>query len=141
MRCLPCGRELSPTEAVYRYIDFVSNFGWPSRRLVWACAHCFKKRFSNPWIDRIFETECLGCGRPLVFYGERALRSQTCNERCRITYYVKQAKMRRTMERDVKVCPQCQRVFKPRRIDSRYCSNVCRQAAYRVRRSVEPLTA
>lgn len=35
----------------------------------------------------------------------------------------------------VTACVQCREVYKPTRSDSRFCSNKCRQAAYRQRRT------
>jgi hypothetical protein len=51
-----------------------------------------------------------------------------CSERCRKAQY------RKPTEREPTTCEVCEEEFTPKRADARYCSNACRQDAYRKRK-------
>jgi predicted nucleic acid-binding Zn ribbon protein len=55
-----------------------------------------------------------------------------CGSVCRAIY---RAKERRTENRAAYHCEFCGEIFVPTRTDSRFCSNACRQRAYRERNS------
>jgi len=55
-------------------------------------------------------------------------------ERCAQTARNTNARERRRRARADLACNACGTVFTPRRADARYCSNACRQDAYRKRK-------
>jgi hypothetical protein len=54
----------------------------------------------------------------------------TCSKRCS----EKTAAERRRVRHEEKTCAVCDELFVPKRCDARYCSNACRQDAYRKRK-------
>ena len=74
---------------------------------------------------------CKGCGR--VFYTQIPTKKYCYYYRCGNRGYQKELKQRRLEKRKDMVCKCCGRTFTPKRIDAAYCSNACRQKAYRMR--------
>ena len=74
---------------------------------------------------------CKGCGR--VFYTQIPTKKYCYYHRCGNRGYQKELKQRRLEKRKDMVCKCCGRTFTPKRIDAAYCSNACRQKAYRMR--------
>jgi hypothetical protein len=55
-----------------------------------------------------------------------------CSENCRRAHY---AAVRRAKRKPpARNCEVCEEQFEPKRSDARYCSNACRQDAYRTRK-------
>lgn len=99
---------------------------------------------------------CAGCGRPVRYHRQahpgrfvrwwvppaEADRADVdvvvvrtfCSQRCRrrVLQTVRKAK-RQARQADVRPCADCGQPFSGRRSDARYCSNACRQAAWRAR--------
>lgn len=74
---------------------------------------------------------CKGCGR--VFYTQVPVKKYCRYDLCGNRGYPKDMKMRRERDRSNMVCKCCGKVFTPKRAGAVYCSNACRQKAYRQR--------
>ena len=72
---------------------------------------------------------CKGCG--CVFYTQIASKKYCYYHLCGNRGYQKDLKQRRLEKRQNHVCKSCGKTFTPRRSDAIYCSNACRQRAYR----------
>ena len=81
---------------------------------------------------------CEHCGRRVLADMSRR-RLVSCSNRCQV--YVSQQRWPKPPKQewmrppDQRRCRRCKQVFKPRTRGHEYCSNACRQAAYRVRRT------
>jgi hypothetical protein len=72
---------------------------------------------------------CKGCGRE--FYTRIASKKYCYYGLCGNRGYQKELKQRRLEQRKEKTCKGCGKTFTPKRSDAVYCSNACRQRAYR----------
>jgi len=72
---------------------------------------------------------CKGCGRD--FYTQIETKKYCLYSLCGNRGYQKELKQRRQEARKDVVCPVCEKTFTPKRSDAKYCSNACRQKAYR----------
>ena len=72
---------------------------------------------------------CKGCGRE--FYTQIETKKYCLYSLCGNRGYQKELKQRRQQARKDMVCPVCEKAFTPKRSDAKYCSNACRQKAYR----------
>lgn len=72
---------------------------------------------------------CKGCGR--VFYTQIASKKYCYYHLCGNRGYQKDLKQRRLEKRQNRICKGCGKTFTPKRSDAVYCSNACRQRAYR----------
>lgn len=80
------------------------------------------------------DTHCEQCGVRVTL--ARPRKRIWCSEECSRAWY--NAHRARAQHAE-KACSQCGNTFQPTRADSRYCSHICRQAAYR-RRGVTVLS-
>lgn len=74
---------------------------------------------------------CKGCGRE--FYSQIETKKYCLYSLCGNRGYQKELKQRRQEARKDMVCPVCEKTFTPKRSDAKFCSNACRQKAYRNR--------
>ena len=88
------------------------------------CAHGIQNNYVYP-IRRII---CEGCGN--IFYTMVPVKKY-CNERCCYLGFWKHKREKRLAMRKDTVCKTCGNTFTPKRFDAVYCSNACRQKAYR----------
>jgi hypothetical protein len=72
------------------------------------------------------------CGRNVLSDMSRR-RFPSCSNRCRLNEYRQRRKP--SPPPDERICRRCRQAFKPRIHDHEYCSNACRQAAYRRRKA------
>jgi len=72
---------------------------------------------------------CKGCGRD--FYTQIETKKYCLYSLCGNRGYQNELKQRRQEARKDMVCPVCEKTFTPKRSDAKYCSNACRQKAYR----------
>ena len=72
---------------------------------------------------------CKGCGRE--FYTQIETKKYCLYSLCGNHGYQKELTKRRREARKDMVCPVCGKNFTPKRSDAKYCSNACRQKAYR----------
>lgn len=131
--CEQCHRDIGPEEPVWR--------GGYQRAV--SCKDCGSdaKRTERP-------KPCEGCSRPTVHsgYGRpfvyepglgHSKRTFCCN-RCQEAFYRGRRKERISDERlkaGPRRCEECQEILDGQRAEARYCSNACRQKAYRQRRA------
>ena len=71
---------------------------------------------------------CGGCGN--IFYTRVPIKKY-CNDKCAKRGIWRHKRERRLEKRKDKVCKTCGCTFTPKRSDAAYCSNACRQKAYR----------
>jgi hypothetical protein len=83
--------------------------------------------------DATIDATCGGCGQrmrlsqwPYPHWGVSRCRS--CSDRC-----AQRARRRQRRAELRAVCAVCNETFSPRRADARFCSDACRQKAYRQR--------
>ena len=88
------------------------------------CAHGIQNNYVYP-IRRII---CEGCGN--IFYTMVPVKKY-CNERCCYLGFWKHKREKRLAMRKDTVCKTCGNTFTPKRSGAVYCSNACRQKAYR----------
>ena len=136
--CAKCGDSFEQGQPVV--------WQWPSYdgpNSVWAgydrrtlhIETCIKPRCSEDLIKRCNIHTCSVCGRTVY---TAAKFKGVCSERCRNT---KAKRLQRDIKKlatalysgDIHKCAVCSTQFTPKRTDSRYCSNKCRQKAYRQR--------
>ena len=93
------------------------------------CADCFKRDVSWDEATRQerYARDCRGCGEPLKtpLYGR--FRWHVCSSRC-------YQRALRKDKRSFMNCEVCKKTFHPARAGARFCSNACRQWAYRQRK-------
>jgi hypothetical protein len=124
MKCASCGRALRSGD--------VAAIG--SHRLA-VCSRCATSHFE--WFreyDPASYRECeAGCGL-LIATAWWKRRERCCSDRCRENL----AKVRRRVSRTERECEVCGTRFTPTRKDGIYCTNACRQRAYRDRLTTVP---
>ena len=80
--------------------------------------------------DPVHKIICEGCG--CVFYTRIHSKKYCYYKKCGNIGYRRQLKLRRLTEPPrVQLCKVCGKAFAPKRSDAVYCSNACRQRAYR----------
>jgi hypothetical protein len=125
--CACCGRSLLDGEPVWRRRVHYGHF----HRLTIApvCADC------RPDWKPVYSTgECGGCGRPVHQTEYRDRARAYCCQRCEKDIEAARQRQHRTEARGPsRQCVECDETFEPQRADVRYCSNACRQKAYRKR--------
>ena len=72
---------------------------------------------------------CKGCGRE--FYTNIETKKYCLYGLCGNRGYQKELSQKRREARQDRICKVCGKVFTPTRSDGVYCSNACRQKAYR----------
>ncbi len=93
-------------------------------RLLYQCLNGGPMNFVSP-VRRI---TCEGCGS--TFYTTVPTKKY-CNERCCCLGFWRRKREKRLEKRKDMVCKTCGKAFTPKRSDAVYCSNACRQKAYR----------
>jgi hypothetical protein len=126
MQCPRCQRSLAKEDPVIR-IRARSDYRRPAP--VVGCLVC-----SEAWADsrsaRCVEYPCEHCGRPVLIRGNKIKRI-ACSPYCRGQLDNALARARRAKDRREHSCQICSAPFDPSRRDAKYCSNACRQRAYR----------
>jgi hypothetical protein len=97
-----------------------------------ACEPCAERALYSSHRYRL-SAPCRGCGRPL-YQLQGSFRRLECSHRCRTVAYNRRRRAAAAAKREV-LCVTCGQPFTPPRASSRYCSNACRQRAYRQRRA------
>jgi hypothetical protein len=123
--CLECGKELGPQEPVWRS----RSYRW--RRVVACCKECRTSR--TGWFED--PKPCEACGR--IVHNEPTMRDRVvtfCCSQCAKSAYVTRTRKLRADARprsETSSCILCHKPFEPKRSDAQFCSNACRQKAYR----------
>ena len=135
MRCDECGRTtIKAGEPVWRVH---TRRPWPGRGYSGpvgiVCRSCRRRFAPRAWNPQ----PCEICARPVHWqrdYGPGRARIFTCgDETCQAQANLLRVKRLRAFERGTRTCSVCEATFTPQRSDARYCSNSCRQIAYRQR--------
>ena len=69
--------------------------------------------------------QCPFCNRWITKYGKKY-----CSDRCTNDAYLQRRRQRHELQLE-KVCHVCGKQFHAKRIDAKFCSSACKQAAYR----------
>ena len=129
LQCGCCGVELAPGEPVVRYdymlLDENTGVMWFPHQICLGCWRVLKPS-ESPWPA----IPCDHCGRPVHI--RRRTRRILCSVRCEKAFY-RILRKRLWWTR----CRMCFDIIKGKRRDVHYCSNKCRQRAYRSRDSNE----
>ena len=137
--CQYCGAKFEPDQTVIIVRDYEATWvqDWSA-----VCVSCASYEEIAAAKRRV---SCKGCGQPMlapyrrvpavrVDHGgsfsldPRPILASTCSRRCEQRY---RRKLRRG-RRDKIACAVCEKGFRPVRSDARFCSNACRQWAYRM---------
>lgn len=59
--------------------------------------------------------------------------TDNCSQRCQNDAYLKRRKQRKALEKE-KICSICGKQFTAKKRDAMYCSDACKQKAYRQRK-------
>jgi predicted nucleic acid-binding Zn ribbon protein len=128
--CFYCGRRFDRGQMRYP----IRNFDWGAD-LVSVCVTCFKEEADFDVTSRQprYERQCNGCGEPIMTPTYGVLGWQICSRRC----YQRTLRKRHRREKS-RCCKVCKKRLEPTRKDARFCSNACRQFAYRARQRPGP---
>ncbi len=93
----------------------------------------------KPYEHYTWEVRKILCGGCHQFFYTRIHAKKYCNNATcgRIANYRHQRE-KRLQARQNRMCPICGKSFTPKRSDAKYCSNTCRQKAYRQSVTVKP---
>ncbi len=135
--CGRCGAELTGTvcRLEQRYMVRQKFGPWGP---VPVCRSCFEHRCGHmvsPWAFTA-PSSCEACGRPVVSRERRNRLYIYCSERCARRLYNRHRSEKRARARRSTCCSACGEQMSPSRSDARYCSNACRQRAYRERKGL-----
>lgn len=128
-RCHYCQGRFTAGQMRYPLWTVLDNY-WLNMGIASVCMPCFKDAPADEAtkLER-FERECHGCGEPILTHGRGPWRWITCSTRCNQRYH-----RQRKRQWQGRNCKCCKRWFRGKRKDSLFCSNKCRQSAYRARR-------
>lgn len=79
----------------------------------------------------IYKIRCAGCFK--AFYTTVSSKKYCNYNTCGMKVFKFKKRMERKMNRSDTVCEECGKLFTPKRAGAHYCSNACRQKAYRFR--------
>lgn len=137
-RCAKCGRSVRPDEHVtnLRLSMGYNIMGSSSYWLAPVCDGCAPTR-PGAWS---YDAACPGCQRPVTRYISSTPSDPWapekpcyCSTRCIERVQSRRRSVARAARR-VRECVVCETEFTPKRSDGRYCTNACRQDAYRMRK-------
>lgn len=138
--CAECGRELPPGEPISRFPyrelgHTVNGPDWHTVTLAATCLECAKVKARIGGLNLNATVTCERCGRVIVcadWEPERYTRP-VCSAECRNAIRRTDRKMSRELHKVE--CQECGELFSPKRSDAVWCSNACRQRAYRKRKA------
>ena len=130
MRCDLCRHRFAPHETVRRYF-FTSR----TRARSGLKTVCVEDCGPSPLLGQrwLAPRPCCVCNRPVVWSGRRKPAAVfVCSGECQYSAYLDLAKQRRGTPKP-RACENCSTTFVPSHSHARFCSNACRQSAYRQR--------
>jgi hypothetical protein len=131
--CAQCGGVIAENEDIYVVqvaIPMRSMFGDAVTERAPVCARCAE---AHTFGHAMY---CPACQR-VVHYEHDHDQTGACSGPCRRAIDAKRKRLNRARERQCRlshICETCAAKFTPTRSDARYCSNACRQDAYRKRK-------
>lgn len=138
--CWLCDRRMGRRNVVYRTRVRLGRglYGGTSWTIVPLCRRC-RPIAPEPWQSWSWDRgpkPCQTCSRPVLNQVTRRRRRHTfCSDACEKEYHAaRQANRRREAAMLEKECATCSAAFTAARSDARYCSDACRQKAYRMRK-------
>ena len=122
-----CGRVFAEGDVVYRRRQrrFMEGL-WDLSAI---CDDCVRGEMHPSWREPV---PCAGGCGVLVSHWYHWSPIRACSSRCS----ERVAAERRRVKHDARRCEVCEEEFTPKRADACYCSNACRQDAYRKRKLV-----
>jgi hypothetical protein len=126
MKCTRCQRGMTADEPAYHL--FISAEVYPHRQM--CCTGC-AEAYPTRWLPPL---PCHRCSR-LVYRGRPLRRGVTrtyCSDQCGQHVYNALYRQRHPRPRLEHQCA-CGKTFTPQRRNARFCSDACRQRAYRER--------
>jgi hypothetical protein len=129
--CTRCGEPFITDTSVYMVREEVAwavygDTAFTQQETVPVCAGCATVKEQA---HAVVSLECQGCRQRMLAY-DSFQRIVICSDRCAQRL---RRKLRRE-NREPQTCSICKLSFQPKRSDARFCSNACRQWAYRLRR-------
>jgi endogenous inhibitor of DNA gyrase (YacG/DUF329 family) len=129
--CAQCERPIDVSEPVWRKSLHTGYgfFGGRCSTIAPCCEQCTPPEYQNEYLG---PTPCEGCSRPVYAEVDRRRRRRVfCSDKCKGQVQAREAREMRRL--DPIPCETCGEVFEPSRSDARFCSDACRQIAYRPR--------
>jgi hypothetical protein len=142
MKCDLCKRALADGEPIYRASTCSSDPRFHYHTVAHVCANCAPQwDHVSPSIGRILSYHfrsspkpCGKCGRPVFqTLQRREPEIIACSPACRKAQHNARAIAQMKRLRGERKCECGKMIFPPTRSDARFCSNACRQKAYRAR--------
>ena len=120
---------------IYRARTYVTGRGFLRNYSISILSYC---KSCAPYRD-YHEGECKICDRDVYFPWDRINRRYIfCSKNCSKQFWINFQREKRLKERQItcqKVCGECKKSFKAPRSDTKFCSTVCKQKAYRARQA------
>lgn len=140
--CHHCRENFKPGQTRFVILDAVEfSSGW---EIVSICMDCFKEPGSltdcNIIIPNRYRRTCRGCDEPISNPDHRRFQWEVCSHRCYLRVYRKHRRRYgstidwKARHGDWPKCEVCDSPIEEKRSDTRFCSNTCRQWAYRQRK-------
>jgi hypothetical protein len=145
--CQYCGAQFASDETVVIVRDFwavpLQGKNFPDNDWIPVCVGCAGMWDPRDLAAAQHQTTCKGCGQSMLVPDRRvrtdiwkgrllAIRASTCSSRCEQRY----RRRFRQIHKEKINCSVCNVPFRPKRADARFCSNACRQWAYRRRQGM-----
>ena len=109
--------------------DLMWNCEWEYKNQAYLKERYEKKMSGEIPYHPVRKIICKGCGRE--FYTNIETKKYCLYGLCGNRGYQKELSQKRLEARQDRVCKVCGKIFTPTRSDCIYCSNACRQKAYR----------
>jgi hypothetical protein len=129
--CTRCGDRFGDNATAYMVREKVAwtvrgDIAFTQREIVAVCDACVTLDEQERCTEHV---TCKGCGQRMMsqFPGARPICSNRCAQR--------ELRSRRRAAAPLAFCKTCGTSFRRSRVDVKYCSSACRQAAYRQRRA------
>jgi hypothetical protein len=128
MQCPACRMPLAHDTPIHRVSLSRQQ---TSETIRYVCRICTEMP-NGTWRQWRAPVACVGCGRPMVYDGNRAIPEiVACGPDCHRIVCAARARERRARRRTERRCAMCSVPFLPRRDDARFCSTRCRQRHWR----------
>ena len=131
--CTRCDEPFGGNATAYMVREHVAwrvyedRLAFTSPQTVSVCDACItEQELANATLD----ATCPGCGQRMKL--NEHWRKATCSNRCEQR---ERRKKRYRAQKARNICTICLETFQPKRGDAKFCSNACRQRAYRSRQT------
>jgi len=137
--CFYCSAAFQPDQMRYPIRNFGGVRSWFEPDFVSVCMDCFKQADDDVTSKQTrYERKCQGCDAPILTPTDGVFAYGVCSKRCYQRAYRKRRRKGGGSTVSWKgsgqpICQTCKHSFVPSRKDACYCSDACRQRAYRGR--------